>query len=1336
MQVGVPYSSVLVATGGNLPYTFLVLPANPNYNPPLTNLPAGLTLNSSTGALTGTPTTAGTYFVEFEVYDAQNQRYAYCPITVTNPVPLSVTCQAVNTGDVGVAFNSGPMTVTGGTMPYTFSIVGTLPAGLTLNTTNGAVTGTPTTAGTFTVKVTDAAGNSSTSCMITINGPLSVTCAATNAGDVGVAFDSGPMTVTGGTAPYTYSIVGGLPPGLTLNPSNGEVTGTPTGSGTFTVKVTDAVGNSSTSCMITINGPLSVTCSAINTGEVGVAFNSGPMMVTGGTTPYMFSIVGTLPAGLMLNASTGAVMGTPSEPGIFTVRVTDALGNSSTSCMITINGPLSVTCSAVNTGEVGVQFDSGPMTVTGGTAPYTYSIVGGLPPGLTLNPSNGEVTGTPTASGTFTVEVTDALGNSSTSCMITINGPLSVTCSAVNTGDVGVQFDSGPMTVTGGTAPYTYSIVGGLPPGLTLNPSNGEVTGTPTASGTFTVEVTDALGNSSTSCMITINGSLSVTCAAVNTGTVGVFFDSGAMTVTGGTAPYTFSIGSGPLPAGLTLNPSTGEVTGTPTAPGAFTVQVTDSLGGVGTACMIAINPPLSVTCAANNTGTVGVPFNSGSMTVTGGAMPYTFSIGSGMLPAGLTLNTSTGAVTGTPTASGTFTVQVTDALGNVGTACAITINSAVSASCVSINAVQGVAITPVTMTGSGGAGGPYTFTATGLPPGLSISSNGTISGTPTHSGTFPYTVTVTDSAGNKGTVNCSVTVAPPVSASCVSINAVQGVAITPVTMTGSGGAGGPYTFTATGLPAGLSISTGGTISGTPTQSGTFPYTVTVTDKAGNKGTVNCSVTVAQAQGSVEGTVWNDANANGVQDSGESGFKGVTVKLESNGTVIATQVTNSQGGYNFTGLTPGSYTACVDPTTLPVGYIETYDSDGLLTPNCATGSVPSGQEITLNFGYFKPACESTTQVTSNFNSTPISAGKYLWYTVHLKASGLPRHSLATVRFDNVLVEANINGVPYNLTLSSGIVVFNPNVTTSTLTYDAPSDTFTVTVPTSLSGNAFVTGFPYLVPSGGLPGGISNVKVTGRMSTDVAGVSTQWQWAAAVYTKFNSDVTQLGIKPVDDNSTSQYHNSDPAGTPENYKQYVTGGGCGNGGSNYIGNNSPTGSTQCQSGCQHKTYTCNEWNSTPHNANPGGILGKNYSTCYPNGQVVIGGVSTRGYTLTFTNATAVQNFVLQGGTPGVLSHSDTNPTGSAAGSFAGDVLALRLNIDYSAAGITGAGLANRTVVQGPLWGYTVQEVMDLANAVLGGQTWQLPRGMSVSGLDAIVGNINSNYENGAIDNGYLQ
>jgi hypothetical protein len=219
-------------------------------------------------------------------------------------------------------------------------------------------------------------------------------------------------------------------------------------------------------------------------------------------------------------------------------------------------------------------------------------------------------------------------------------------------------------------------------------------------------------------------------------------------------------------------------------------------------------------------------------------------------LPTNLTISTS-GTISGTPNVTGTFpyTVTVTDSGGNKGTVnCSVTVNppSPPSANCAVIVAVQGTAITPVTVVGSGGAGGPYTFSATGLPTGLTMSTNGTISGTPTVNGTFPYIVTVTDVDGNHGTVNCSVTVAPPSppTSNCASISAVLGVAITPITVTGSGGAGGPYTFTATGLPTGLTMSSNGTISGTPTESGTFPYTVTVTDVDGNMGTVSCSVAV------------------------------------------------------------------------------------------------------------------------------------------------------------------------------------------------------------------------------------------------------------------------------------------------------------------------------------------------------------------------------------------------------------------------------------------------------------------------------------------------------------
>ena len=80
------------------------------------------------------------------------------------------------------------------------------------------------------------------------------------------------------------------------------------------------------------------------------------------------------------------------------------------------------------------------------------------------------------------------------------------------------------------------------------------------------------------------------------------------------------------------------------------------------------------------------------------------------------------------------------------------------TATCLTITAVAGTPDHPVTMAGSGGVDGPYAFTATGLPPGLSVSNRGTISGTPTTSGTYNYAVMVKDSAGNAGTVNCSVT--------------------------------------------------------------------------------------------------------------------------------------------------------------------------------------------------------------------------------------------------------------------------------------------------------------------------------------------------------------------------------------------------------------------------------------------------------------------------------------------------------------------------------------------------------------------------------------------------
>ena len=198
-------------------------------------------------------------------------------------------------------------------------------------------------------------------------------------------------------------------------------------------------------------------------------------------------------------------------------------------------------------------------------------------------------------------------------------------------------------------------------------------------------------------------------------------------------------------------------------------------------------------------------------------------------------------------------------------------------------------------------------------------------------------------------------------------------------------------------------------------------------------------------------------------------------------------------------------------------------------------------------------------VTSNFNGTPIAAGNYVWFTSVISVAGLGSDPV-TLTFDNSVITVTVNGVQQNIDVPAAQITFSPDTDTATTAFDGTE--WITSLPSSgLSGKYFLTGVAVQVPSGGWPGGIHPVSWTGAFSSSPS-LSVHWQFAAAVYTQFDADYNALGVKPVDDNDASQYRNSDHAGTPEYFKQYVIGGARGGGGSNYTG--SYSGTVSCVSG----------------------------------------------------------------------------------------------------------------------------------------------------------------------------
>ncbi|CAH0124969.1 putative Ig domain-containing protein [Stenotrophomonas lactitubi] len=885
--LGLAYSVTFTASGGVPGYTFAFENGS---------LPPGLSLSGA--ILSGTPTSQGSYTFGIRVADSSTGTGSYAEVKsvtlqVIPPPTIVVNPATVPGATVAVAY-SQTFSASGGTAPYGFAITaGALPAGMSLNTSTGALTGTPTAAGTFNFTVTATDANSftgSNAYTLVVAPPVIVIApAALTGGTVGAAY-SETFIASGGIASYSYAITAGaLPAGVTLNGSNGVISGTPTAGGTFNFTVTATSSSTGTGVPHTGSRAYSTTflpatvllpATTLANGTQNAAYSATLNPASGGTSPYSYAVTaGALPAGITLNTATGALTGTPTASGTFNFAVTAT--DSSTGSGPYTSTPRGYTLQILNSPPVANPV-SATVTYNSSANPITLNITGGVPTSVAIGTAAAH--GSAVASGTtityqptagyagpdsFTYTATNTAGTSAPATVsITVSNPtITVTAGGPMNAQVGAGY-SQTFTWNGGTAPYSGFTVTGLPAGLSVGGTTATsvtVSGTVSAAGSFSIVASATDSSTGNGPFTTGQGftltagapTLSMTPAAGN-----LPMNYGVATTinfasSGGTAPYSYALVAGSLPVGVTLT-SAGVLSGTPTVPGNYNIAVrtTDSSTGAGAPfslqqnyTIVVATPAIAIDPPSLTNGSAGVAYNA-QLSSSGGVAPYSYALLSGALPIGISF-TSAGALTGIPRSDGNFsmTVRSTDSNGQTGSRVytfTITPATVVLTPATLPSGTVGTAYSQ-SLSSSGGIA-PYTYAiASGaLPPGISFSSAGVFSGTPTTAGSYTAVVRSTDDAGYNATQSYSIVIADAVPV------AVDDSATTPsqqpVTIPVTANDGGVITsITVASAPAhGTATVSGVTVVYTPT--GTFfgsdSFTYTATGPGGTSAPATVSITV------------------------------------------------------------------------------------------------------------------------------------------------------------------------------------------------------------------------------------------------------------------------------------------------------------------------------------------------------------------------------------------------------------------------------------------------------------------------------------------------------------
>ena len=863
----------------------------------------GLLFSTSTGIISGTPDAVADA-IPYTITATNSGGMATATVTITvnaavlaPDIPPSATPFGVNL-TVGVPISPITIVNSGGAATYSFSP--DLPAGLSIDSTTGTISGTPTAATTegaisYTITATNSAGSDSIQGLLTVQQGVAAPDISVSPGmltfTVGIAVTTDPITITnngGHVNSYTIEDANGqtLSENTGLSHSaDGVIFGTPTMSASteiYTITATNRNGVSdSATITITVNeavpsisiDPATVTVTA------GTAITPITIASTGGTV-VSYSIMPAITNGLSFNTTTGTISGTPDAVApeiIYTITATNSGGTDTATIAITVNEAAPSISISPDSVTVIAGTPITPITInSSGGDVVSYSINPAIGNGLLFNTTTGVISGTPTAAAsitTYTITATNTTGTDTATVSITVNedDPSIAISTDTLVATAGIAITPITISSTGGDV-VSYSINPAIGNGLLFNTTTGVISGTPTAAAsitTYTITATNTTGTDTATVSITVNEDDPSIAISTDTlvATAGIAITPITISSTGGDV-VSYSINPA-IGNGLLFDANTGTISGTPTAVAeaiSYIITATNS-GGTATATVAitvnaaAVAVPIISISATTVTATVGSAIADITIdsTTGGGGVVASYGIAPD-IGNGLLFDANTGTISGTPTAVAeaiSYTITATNSGGTATATVAITVNAAavavpsISISTATVTATVGNAIADITIASSGGAVASYGIAPT-LPDGLTLDpTTGTISGTPTAvAEAISYTITATNSGGTATatvaiTVNAAADTAAP-AAPLISTTA-QTVNTVAFTLSGTAEAGATVTLTQNSnalAPTATDDSSGSWSLAVTLTEGANLFTATASDAAGNVSEASAAVTV------------------------------------------------------------------------------------------------------------------------------------------------------------------------------------------------------------------------------------------------------------------------------------------------------------------------------------------------------------------------------------------------------------------------------------------------------------------------------------------------------------